>query len=108
LLLSLALKWGADSGVGLSGGLERITCAPVRVLGDSIGSLAASAGRLVEGGVADVCVFDPAVTWRLEPGMLHSQGTHTPFSFAHTGMALPGRVRATLVAGTVAYEHSRD
>ena len=78
--------------------------APVRVLGEALGSLAASAGRLVEGGVADVCVFDPHCTWRLEPGMLLSQGKHTPFSFAHTGMALPARVRATLVAGTIAYE----
>ena len=74
------------------------------MLGDALGSLAASAGRLVEGGVADVCVFDPDVTWRLESGVLKSQGKHTPFSFAHTGMALPGRVRATLVAGSVAYE----
>ena len=84
--------------------LARVTSDPVRVLGDAIGSLAASAGRLVEGGVADVCVFDPAATWRVEPDKLESQGKHTPFSFASTGMALPGRVRATLVAGTVAYE----
>jgi dihydroorotase len=104
LLLSLALKWGADSGAGLSGALERVTCGPVRVLGEAIGSLAASAGRLVEGGVADVCVFDPQATWRLEPGLLKSQGRHTPFNFASTGMALPGRVRATLVAGSLAYE----
>jgi dihydroorotase len=88
--------------LGLGEALARVTCGPVRVLGDAIGSLAASAGRLVEGGVADVFVFDPATTWRLEPGMLKSQGRHTPFSFASTGMALPGRVRATLVAGTVA------
>ena len=33
-----------------------------------------------------------------------SQGKHTPFAFASTGMALPGRVRATLVAGTLAFE----
>jgi dihydroorotase len=104
LLLSLTLKWGEDRGVGLGEALARVTCAPVRVLGEAIGSLAASAGRLVEGGVADVCVFDPAATWRLEPGLLKSQGKHTPFSFASTGMVLPGRVRATLVAGTVAYE----
>jgi dihydroorotase len=78
----------------------------VQVLGEAVGSLAASAGRLVEGGVADVCVFDPAATWRLQPGMLKSQGKHTPFSFTSTGMALPGQVRATLVAGTVAYEYS--
>jgi dihydroorotase len=38
------------------------------------------------------------------PERLLSQGKHTPFSFSSTGMRLPGRVRATLVAGTVAYE----
>jgi dihydroorotase len=104
LLLSLALRWGQDSGLTLPDTLARVTQAPVRVLGDSIGSLSTSAGRLVEGGVADVCVFDPAAEWAVKPDRLASQGKHTPFSFASTGMALPGRVRATLVAGTVAYE----
>jgi dihydroorotase len=104
LLLSLALRWGADSGLPLATTLARVTQAPVRVLGDAIGSLASSAGRLVDGGVADICVFDPAAEWAVEPGMLASQGKHTPFAFASTGMALPGRVRVTLVAGTVAYE----
>jgi dihydroorotase len=103
LLLSLALRWGADSGLALPATLARVTCAPVHVLGDALGSLASSAGRLVEGGVADVCIFDPAAEWSVEPGVLASQGKHTPFAFASTGMALPGRVRATLVAGTLAY-----
>jgi dihydroorotase len=76
----------------------------VRVLGEALGSLAASAGRVVEGGVADLCLFDPAAEWRAEPAVLTSQGKHTPFAFAATGMALPGRVRATLVAGTLAFE----
>ncbi len=104
LLLSLALKWGADDGVSLADTLARISCGPVRVIGDALGSLAASAGRLVEGGVADLCVFDTNVEWSLGPGQLKSQGKHTPFSFASTGMAMRGRVRATLVAGTVAFE----
>ena len=104
LLLSLALRWGADSGLPLARALSRVTHDPVRVLGESIGSLATSAGRLVEGGVADVCVFDPDADWAVEPRLLASQGKHTPFAFASTGMALPGRVRATLVAGTVAFE----
>jgi dihydroorotase len=104
LLLSLALKWGGDAGLGVGEALARVTSGPVRVLGDAIGSLAASAGRLVEGGVADVCVFDPDAVWSLSPAALKSQGKHTPFSFAATGTALPGRVRATLVAGSVAYE----
>ncbi len=108
LLLSLALRWGQDSGLSLPDTLARVTQAPVRVLGDALGSLATSAGRLVEGGVADVCVFDPRAEWAVEPGVLASQGKHTPFSFSSTGMALPGRVRATLVAGTVAYEASHQ
>jgi len=104
LLLSLALRWGADSGLPLATSLARVTCDPVRVLGETLGSLASSAGRLVEGGVADVCVFDPHVDWSVSPDRLASQGKHTPFAFASTGMALPGRVRTTLVAGTVAFE----
>ncbi len=104
LLLGLALRWGTDAGLPLAKTLARITCEPVRVLGEAVGSLASSAGRLVEGGVADVCLFDPAAEWRVTPDALVSQGRHTPFAFASTGMLMPGRVRATLVAGTVAYE----
>ena len=103
LLLSLALKWGDDSGAGLLRALAVITCEPVRTLGEAIGSLAASAGRLVAGGVADVCVFDPAVRWAVRPAQLLSQGRHTPFAFDATAMELPGRVRFTLVAGQLAY-----
>ncbi|KPF57378.1 dihydroorotase [beta proteobacterium AAP51] len=108
LLLSLALRWGQDNGLPLARSLARVTHGPVAVLGDALGSLASSAGRLVEGGVADVCLFDPADEWTVSPGVLASQGKHTPFSFASTGMALPGRVRATLVAGTLAYERAAE
>jgi dihydroorotase len=104
LLLSLALKWGADSGLSLSKALAKVTSEPVRVLGEAIGSLSSSAGRLTEGGVADVCVFDPDAEWSVTGKELRSQGKHTPFAFEITGMALPARVRATVVAGTVAYE----
>jgi dihydroorotase len=103
LLLSLALRWGNDLQLGLATTLSRVTCDPVRVLGPALGSLAESAGRLVEGGVADLCVFDPDVHWQVAPAELQSQGKHTPFDFNSTGMALPGRVRATLVAGTWAW-----
>ena len=56
--------------------------------------------------MADVCVFDPDVTWAVAPVELLSQGKHTPFAFEHTGTALPGRVRLTVVAGHVAHESS--
>jgi dihydroorotase len=105
LLLSLALHWGtAADGSGLQRALAAVTCEPARVLGSAIGAPAASAGRLVEGGIADVCVFDPAARWQVTPGALRSQGKHTPFAFERSGYELPGRVRATLVAGTLAYD----
>jgi dihydroorotase len=103
LLLSLAIKWGRDQGLDLKASLAKVTCEPVRVLGDALGSLASSAGRLVEGGVADVCVLDPTVEWRVLPEVLKSQGKHTPFGYTDTGMSLPGQVQATLVAGSIAY-----
>jgi dihydroorotase len=104
LLLSLALHWADSDGASLPRALAAVTCEPARVLGSAIGPLATSAGRLVEGGIADVCVFDPAARWQVTPQALRSQGKHTPFAFERSGYELPGRVRATLVAGTLAYD----
>ncbi|RTL35914.1 MAG: dihydroorotase [Burkholderiales bacterium] len=104
LLLSLSLRWAQDSGLPLARGLAVVTAEPVRVLGPALGSLSASAGRLVEGGVADVCVFDAGASWAVTPEALASQGKHTPFAFDRTGFELPARVRFTLVAGHVAFE----
>ena len=100
LLLSLALKWGTEQRLPLAQTLATVTSAPVKVLGDALGSLSASAGQLVEGGVADVCLFDAAAHWTVQPGALRSQGKHTPFA----GYELPGRVRCTVVAGRVAFD----
>jgi dihydroorotase len=100
LLLGLACKWGTDSGAGLLRALAVLTSEPARVLGTSLGTLQASSGQLVQGGVADVCIFDPATAWTVEPAALRSQGKHTPFS----GYELPVRVRWTVVGGLVAYE----
>ena len=108
LLLSLALKWGRDEGLGLGRALAVVTSGPVRVLGATLGSLSASAGRLMVGGVADVCVFDADWHWALTPDKLVSQGKHTPFAFDITGFELPGRVRYTVVAGHVAYESTES
>ena len=109
LLLSMACKWGMDESrgggngngdVGLMRALAVLTCEPARVLGAALGTFAASAGQLVKGGVADICIFDPSAEWTIEPGALRSQGKHTPFS----GYQVPGRVRYTLVGGQVAYQ----
>ena len=100
LLLGLACKWGTDSGAGLMRALAVLTSEPARVLGTSLGTLQASSGQLVQGGVADVCIFDPTTAWTVEPAALRSQGKHTPFS----GYEMPVRVRWTVVGGLVAYE----
>ena len=104
LLLSVALKWAEDERLPLARALAVVSSEPVRVLGNALGSLSASAGRLVEGGVADLCLFDPATRWAVRPDQLVSQGTHTPFAFDTSGFELPGRVKTTIVAGTLAYE----
>jgi dihydroorotase len=100
LLLALALKWGQECDTGLARSLAVLTSEPARVLGQTLGTLQASAGQLVEGGIADLCVFDPRAEWVVTAGALRSQGKHTPFS----GYELTGRVRCTIAAGQIAYE----
>jgi len=99
LLLSLTLKWAQAQGVALDAALSSVTCRPAGVIGAALGEFAGHTGCLGEGRFADICVFDPAAHWTVEPAALRSQGRHTPFS----GLELPGVVRATLVAGRVAY-----
>ncbi|MBN3763242.1 dihydroorotase [Burkholderia sp. Ac-20365] len=93
LLLSLTLKWADETGVPLAKALNRITAAPASVL-------KLPAGRIEAGATADLCVFDRHGHWRVEPRALKSQGHNTPF----LGYELPGRVRATVVSGQVAFE----
>jgi dihydroorotase len=93
LLLSLTVKWADETGTPLAHALRRITSAPADVL-------KLPAGRITEGGAADVCVFDPRAHWRVEPRALKSQGHNSPF----LGYELPACVRATLVDGQVAFE----
>ena len=100
LLWSLALKWAQDDGVGLVRAIESVTAAPARVLGSRLGTLQDSVGRLAVGGVADLVLLSTAGHWAVTDASLCSQGKSTPFS----GYELPGRVRATLVGGHVAFE----
>ena len=100
LLLALALKWAQEDGVPLLQAIATVTSRPAGVLGDSLGTLAASAGQIVAGGVADLCIWDPAAEWEVTPDELLSQGKYTPFE----GMRLQGRVRATVVDGQMAFE----
>lgn len=93
LLLPLMLRWGAVNRRPLAQTLARITCDPARILG-------VRGGRIDPGAPGDVVVFDPDASVRITPEALKSQGKNTPF----LGYELPGRVRATIVAGKVVFE----
>jgi len=93
LLLPLVLKWGAAKKLPLAKMLARVTSDPARILG-------VPSGRIEDGALADLVVFDPAQRWRVVPAALKSQGKNTPF----LGYELAGRVRTTIVAGKLVYE----
>jgi dihydroorotase len=99
LLLPLALKWSqrhaASSADSLSRAIAKITCDPARIL-------QVACGELTLGHTADICIFDPAAKWIVDPSRFASQGKHTPFA----GRELTGVVKMTIVEGRVAYERS--
>ena len=93
LLLPLTLKWALEEKLGVAEAVRVLTVKPAAVLG-------IDAGQIAVGKAADVCAFDPAHYWTVEPRQLRSQGKNTPF----LGLELPGRIRYTLVGGQIAFE----
>jgi len=104
LLLGLALKWGEAAGLGLAQSLAAVTSRPQAVLARSSRAATNGPSGLAAGAPADLCVFDPAASWQLEPSRLLSRSRHTPFA----GNEMLGRVRWTLVAGRVAHDAGAD
>lgn len=93
LLLPLTLKWAHEASIPLPHALARITRAPLRVL-------SAEGGSIAIGQPADLCVFDPNQSWKVEPSALFSQGKNTPL----LSREVQGKVRYTLVDGAVVYD----
>ncbi|MBP0132783.1 MAG: dihydroorotase [Nitrosospira sp.] len=93
LLLPLTLKWALEMKLPLSTAIAKITVEPAKILG-------IDAGHLSPATAADLCIFDPNQYWKVEPAALKSQGKNTPF----LGMELQGRVKYTLVDGSIVYE----
>ena len=93
LLLPLTLKWANETSTALVKALGHVTSAPAQLLGIAAGQLAPQA-------VADLCIFDPARSWRIEPSSLRSQGRNTPF----TGQVVEGKVLYTMAGGQIVYE----
>jgi dihydroorotase len=92
LLLPLVLKWAEQDSVPLLEALARVTNNPAQLLG-------VKTGHLSVGAHADICIFDPNATWKIEAAALKSQGKNTPFN----GYTMQGRVCHTIVEGQMAF-----
>lgn len=101
LLLPLALEWAEEHAAGtpdaLSKAIAKITSDPAKIL-------QLDSGQLTPGYMADICLFDPAIKWVVDPSGFASQGKHTPFA----GKTVSGQVRMTIVEGRIAYERVTD
>lgn len=73
--------------------VRRMTVNPASILG-------LSKGRLALGNDADIVIFDPNEEWTVDPEQFASKGRNTPFA----GWKVKGRVKYTIVGGTVIYE----
>ncbi|MEN8803755.1 MAG: dihydroorotase [Thiogranum sp.] len=91
-LLSLTLKLVEDRQTLLPAAIARVTSGPAKILNIPYGDLAV-------GRVADICIFDPHSSWRLDETSMNSQGKNTPFR----GWEMPGRVRYTLRDGQIIF-----
>jgi dihydroorotase len=91
--LGALLTLVAAKQLSLETALRALTSGPATAFG-------LPAGRLAVDAPADVVVFDPALTWRVEPHEFHSLGKSTPLA----GRTLQGRVLLTVVNGQIVYD----
>lgn len=74
--------------------VEKMSWNPARILG------LADKGSVSEGKTADLIVFDPNVSYRIDKNTFLSKGKNTPFD----GFPVKGEVRLTMVDGKIVYE----
>jgi dihydroorotase len=88
-----ALMWLVHRGdLDLATMIRYLTVEPARVLGLPYGTLR-------KGAAADVVIFDPDAEWIVDPSKFFSKGKNTPLA----GVALRGKVAATIVGGKVVH-----
>ena len=101
-LLPLTLKWARDQRVPLAEALARVTSGPAAVL-RAVAPQAPRRGpgwHAGPGAPADLCLVDLDVEQAPDSTTLPCGSALSPFA----GMMLPGRVRATVVGGSLAWE----
>ena len=106
LLLGLALSGARRPASALAQTLARGDEPAVRRARPAPAARPRGAGAAcVEGAPADLCVFDPTISWQLDASRLAQP---QPAHARSIGNELPGRVRWTLVAGRVAHDAGAD
>lgn len=91
--LSLGLAAVGAGCLELSGLLGAMSSGPAALIGES--------RSLQHGAAADLVVFDPDASWRVEASTLDSLSSNTPL----LGMELPGIVRLTVADGRITYRN---
>jgi len=89
-LLPLALRLSEE--LSLSDVIDRLTNQPAKILG-------IDAGTLSLGEKADICIYNPTISWQMKASNLLSAGKNSPFE----GWELKGKVMHTLLDGKVVY-----
>lgn len=93
--LSVAYTELVSGGIlSLSGLVEKMSTNPARILHLK------DRGRLREGAVADLVIFDPKAEYRIDPQDFLSKGKSTPFK----GRKVRGKVIYTLSEGRIVYQ----
>jgi len=92
-LLAISLELHHNGHLTLLDVLRRLTLAPAKLL-------ALPAGKLEEGGAADLVLFDAERGWKVDADKLHSKSKNSPFD----GRPVQGRVLRTVVDGRTVFE----
>jgi len=95
---SLCMKSLVEPGhMTLSGLIDRMSCAPARIMG-------LDTGTLRPGAPADIVLYTPDESWTVDPARFYSRSRNTPL----VGWVLPGRIRRTIVSGETRFEAEGD
>ena len=94
-LLPMGLRLVAEQVLELGELIHRLTRGPAEILGLPYGTLSVDA-------TADICIFNPELTWQLDTHSMRSHGHNTPFM----GWEMKGRVTHTLLNGELVYSAS--
>lgn len=91
-LLPLMLKLVEQHAINLEQGIAALSYQPAQIL-------RLPTGALTIGYTADICIFDPELTWQINTDTWKSRGLNTPY----WGQTMKGRVTHTLQAGKVIF-----